>query len=293
MNPARGGGAAPSVALVTCDELPRPDADLPILVEAFAQAGAVAAVVEWTDRSVDWGAFDAALLRSTWDYVARFDAFRPWLAETAARTRLLNPQPLVAWNLHKGYLLELASAGVAVVPTELVRAGDDADWPALFARFGDLVVKPAVSAGSFATVRVAAGDLAAVRAHHLEHAGRDLLVQPCLASVVAHGETNLVHLGGRFSHAIHKGPRWAGDLEQSRGLVEPTSAERALADEVLAAVAARGLGEPVYARVDMAEGADGRPLLMELELVEPSLFLDRAPDRAARLVEAVLHAIGD
>ena len=283
-------------ALVTCDELPRPDTDLPILVEAFARAGAAATVVEWTDRSVDWGAFDAALLRSTWDYVARFDAFVPWLAATAGRTRLLNPQPLVAWNLHKGYLTELARDGVAVVPTELVRAGDDADWPALFARHGDLVVKPAVSAGSFATIRVAAGDLGAVRAHHLEHAERDLLVQPCLASVVAHGETNLVHFGGaggaRFSHAIHKGPRWAGDREQSRGLVEPTAAERALAAKVLSAVAARGLGEPVYARVDMAEGPDGRPLLMELELVEPALFLDRAPDRAAWLVEAVRDAIG-
>lgn len=282
----------PTVALVTCDELPRPDTDLPILVEAFARAGSRATVVEWTDASVDWSAFDAALIRSTWDYVARFDAFEAWLAATASRTRLLNPERLVRWNLHKGYLLALEAAGVGIVPTELVRAGDDPDWPALFARFGDLVVKPAVSAGSFATIRVAAGDLAPVRSHHLEHAGRDFLVQPCLASVVAHGETNLVHLGGRFSHAIHKGARWAGDREQSRGLVEPTEAERALARAALAAVAARGLGEPVYARVDMAEGPDGRPLLMELELVEPALFLDRAPDRAAWLVEAVRRAIG-
>lgn len=280
------------IALVTCDELPRPDTDLPILVAAFARAGAEAAVVEWTDASVDWGAFDAALIRSTWDYVARFEAFTAWLEATAARTRLLNPRPLVGWNLHKGYLVELAREGVAVVPTGLVRAGDDPDWPAYFERFGDLVVKPAISAGSFATIRVAAGDLGAVRAHHLEHAARDLLVQPCLASVVAHGESNLVHFGGRFSHAIHKGARWAGDREQSRGLVEPTAAEHALAREALAAVAARGLGEPVYARVDMAEGPDGRPLLMELELVEPALFLDRAPDRAVRLVEVVLRAIG-
>ena len=112
------------------------------------------------------------------------------------------------------------------------------------------------------------------------------------ASVVAHGETNLVHLGGRFSHAIHKGARWDGDLEQSRGLVEPAADELALAQRVLAEVDRRGFGPIAYARVDLARGADGRPLLMELEIVEPSLFLDRAPARAPMLVDAVLCAAG-
>ena len=134
---------------------------------------------------------------------------------------------------------------------------------------------------------------AAARAHRDAHHERDLLVQPLLASVVAHGESNLVHFGGRFSHAIHKGARWAGQAEQSRGLVEPGADELALARRVLDHVARLGFGALAYARVDMARGAEGRPLLMELEIVEPSLFLDRAPDRAPMLVDAVISACAD
>ncbi|MFM7051998.1 MAG: RimK family alpha-L-glutamate ligase [Planctomycetota bacterium] len=280
------------VALVTCTELPRPDADLPILRHAFADLGAAAEIVAWEDARADWSAFDAALVRSTWNYVARLQEFEAWLARAAAATRLVNPLPALRWNLHKRYLVDLARAGLPVVPTEFVPAGSDVDWHAMFARFGELVVKPAVSAGSFATVRVARGDMEAVHAHHFEHAERDLLVQPCLASVVAHGETNLVHFDGAFSHAVHKGARWKNDLEQSRGLVEPAPDERALAGRILSHVAGLGFGSLAYARVDLARGADGSPLLMELEILEPSLFLDRAPAQAAMLARAVLERVG-
>ena len=280
------------VALVTCRELPRPDADLPVLVEAFAARGVRAEVVAWEDEAVRWDGFACAVVRSTWNYVARFRDFRAWIDRAAAATRLVNPRGAMLWNLHKRYLAELAAAGVGVVPTEVVLHGVDPDWDALFARFGDLVVKPAVSAGSFATIRVRAGDATAARAHRAAHHERDLLVQPLLASVVAHGESNLVHFGGRFSHAIHKGARWDGDHEQSRGLVEPAADELALAQRVLAEVDRRGFGAIAYARVDLARGPDGKPLLMELEIVEPSLFLDRAPGRAAALVEAVLSGSG-
>jgi len=278
------------IALVSCSDLPRPDADLPILVAAFARRGARAEVVAWDDGAVRWDAFDAALVRSTWNYVANERAFRAWIDRVDAATRLINPRAAMLWNIHKGYLTELAADGVAVVPTELAPRGADPDWAELFHRFGDLVVKPAVSAGSFATIRVRTGDLVAARAHRAAHHERDLLVQPLLPAVLAHGESNLVHLGGRFSHAVHKGARWDGDAEQSRGLVEPTAAELELAQTVLARVEAGGLGRLAYARVDMASDDDGRPVLMELEIVEPSLFLDRAPDRAALLVEAVLSA---
>ena len=285
------------VALVTCTELPRPDADLAILAQAFAARDVRTDIAAWEDPRIDWTRYDAALVRSTWNYVARFAEFERWLARAASSTRLVNPLGAIRWNLHKRYLVEMAEAGLSVVPTELVAAGDDPDWTGLFARFGELVVKPAVSAGSFATIRVAPNDFASVHAHHLEHAERDLLVQPCLASVVSHGETNLVHFGGAFSHAVHKGARWKDDLEQSRGLVAPAADERALAAEILAWVVGRHAAEfegraPAYARVDLARGADGRPLLMELEIVEPSLFLDRAPERAAMLVEATLASCG-
>ena len=279
------------VALVTCSELPRPDTDLPLLERAFAARGAQASVVAWEDPAIRWESFDAALVRSTWNYVGRYREFHAWIDRADRATRLMNPRGALLWNLHKRYLTELAAAGIAVVPTELVLHGTEPDWAALFARFGDLVVKPAVSAGSFATIRVRAGDIATARAHRAAHLERDLLVQPLLASVVAHGETNLVHLGGRFSHAIHKGARWDGDSEQSRGLVDAAPDELALARAVLARVDAHGFGPLAYARVDTARGADGVPLLMELEIVEPSLFLPAAPDGAVLLAEAVLTAV--
>jgi O-ureido-D-serine cyclo-ligase len=279
------------LALVTCTEMPRPDGDLPVLAEALARRGVHAEIVAWDDdAAVDWRGYDAAVVRSTWNYVAHYRAFRGWIDRVAAVTRLVNPREALLWNVHKRYLAELAAAGIAVVPTEVVLHGIDPDWDALFARFGDLVVKPAVSAGSFATIRVRRGELEVARAHRAAHHERDLLVQPLLASVVSHGETNLVHFGGRFSHAVHKGARWDGDAEQSRGLVTPAPDELALAQSVLAHVGSAGFGPLAYARVDMARGADGRPLLMELEIVEPSLFLDRAPGAADRLAEVVLGA---
>lgn len=276
------------VALVTCSDLPREDFDLPILVAAFASRGVEADVVVWEDESIEWQKFDVVVVRSTWNYLAHLDAFRAWIDRVAAITRLVNGAALLHWNLHKSYLVELAHAGLDVVPTVLHRAGDEIDWAAHFERFGELVVKPAISAGSFATIRVARGDFGSVQSHHLEHAERDLLVQPCLASVVAHGEVNLVYFGGRFSHAVQKGARWKNDPEQSRGLVEPATDERALAEGVIAYIAELGLGELVYARVDLARGDNRRPLLMELEVLEPSLFLDRIPSHAGMLVDAVI-----
>lgn len=279
------------IALATCAVLPRPDTDLPILVEAFRAQGADASVERWDDAALAWDGFDAVVVRSTWDYVGRLDEFLSWVDRVDRATRLFNPAQLMRWNLHKRYLVEFAAAGVPVVSTRLLPAGREADWSALFEEFGDLVVKPAVSAGSFATIRVQRGDSAAARAHRAAHIGRDLLVQPLLESVVRHGESNLVHFGGAFSHAIHKGARWDGDGEQSRGLIEPDADEHALARAVLARVASDGRGSPAYARVDMARDLEGRPVLMELELVEPALFLDRAPERAARFVSAVLDGV--
>ena len=275
------------IALVTCRVLPRPDGDLPVLVEAFARRGVRAEVVVWDDPAVDWARFDAAIVRSTWDYVAKFDAFSRWIDASSRVTRLVNDRAVLRWNLHKGYLLALAALGVDIVPTTLVGCGAEVDWAPLFARFGEIVLKPAVSAGSFATVRVAEGDAAAADDHRRTHPACDFLVQPLLRSVVEHGETNLVAFDGRPSHAMHKGARWSGDAEQSRGLVEPSGAEMALARRAFDALDALGLGVPAYARIDMAAGSDGRPWLMELELLEPSLFLDRLPAAGDALVDRV------
>ncbi len=238
-----------------------------------------------------WSAFDVVLVRSTWDYLGKLAAFREWISSAGASTQLVNPPDTLHWNLHKRYLLELEAHGVPVVPTMLLGRGACPDWREPFARYGELVLKPAESAGSFGTIRVASGDHARAASHRAEHANRELLVQPFLPSVVDRGETNLVMIAGSFSHAVRKGVRWAGEPEQSRGLVEPTAEELDVAQRVLEVTQRLGHGVPAYARVDLAIGPGGLPLLMELELVEPSLFLDRAPAAADRLLDAVASRV--
>ena len=279
------------VALVTASKLPRPDTDLAILVDAFSARGIAAEIRAWDDPSVAWSMYDVALVRSTWNYVEQLDAFETWIDRTARVTTIANPRAALRWNLHKSYLIELARAGIPVVPTEVLHACDEADWHTTFDRYGTIVVKPAVSAGSFATIRVMHGDASTARAHRASYPGRDFLVQPLLASVVEHGESNLIYLDGIFSHGIHKGARWDGEPEQSRGLIEPEADELLVAEQVLSVVAAKGFGPLAYARVDIARGTEGAPMLMELEIVEPSLFLDRAPDRANLLVDAISRGL--
>lgn len=243
----------------------------------------------WDDPSVEWRAYDIVVVRSTWDYVEKLEAFRRWIDAVSGLTRLVNDARVLRWNLHKRYLLELAAHGVDIVPTTLVAAGDDADWDALFERYGELVLKPAVSAGSFATIRVARGDRTAAEEHLRRHRARDFLVQPLLRSVLDQGEINLVSFGGTPSHAVRKGARWSGQSEQSRGLAAPSDAELALASRALGAAREIVSCDLSYARVDMAADSGGRPLLMELELLEPALFLDRRPNAAEAFVG---HLIG-
>lgn len=275
------------VALVTCRTLPRADPELPTLVDAFARRGIAAAPVAWDDEGVAWSGFDVALIRSTWNYVQNLERYLAWLANVSTACTLVNGVDIVRWNLHKRYLLELAAADVPVVPTQLVAAGEFVDLDRLFGAWGELVLKPAISAGSFQTVRVAAGDHAAAAAHLAENAARDMLIQPALPSVLERGERNMVFFRGSFSHAIHKRARWKGDPEASAGTIEPDADEIALAERVFAFLARRGLGCPSYARVDVARDRHGGAVLMELELIEPSLFVERVEGAADRLVDAV------
>ncbi len=275
------------IALVTCRDLPRPDSELAPLAAALAERGALATVAAWDDPAVGWDGFDCAVLRSTWNYVRNFSAFTAWLAAVDRVTSLVNPLETVRWNIHKRYLLELAEEGIDVVPTELVEPGAMPSWERCFARWGDLVVKPAISAGSFGTIRVAAGDATSAARHRESHAERAMLVQPLLRSVLAEGERNLVFFDGTYSHAVWKGARWSGQSEASGGPVSPEPDEVDLGRQALAAVGRRG-PTPTYARVDVAR-LNGAPVLMELELIEPSLFLDRVPEAPGRLAEAILR----
>ncbi len=282
------------LALITAAAARALDEDLPPLCAALGARGIDHEVVDWDDPVVDWRRYRAAILRSTWDYIDRFDEFNAWIGRVAGLTRLLNPPEVVRWNTHKGYLLELARRGVPIVPTTLVRLGEAIAFPAA----AECVVKPAVGAGSRGARRFC-GDVSGAMAHAraLLDQGRDVLVQPYLARVDQAGETALMYFGGRYSHAIRKGPLLAPDAEATTALFaperivarEPGSDERALADAVLAALP---FADPLlYARVDLLRGDDGSPVLLELELTEPSLFFPYAQGSVERYLGALVSML--
>jgi hypothetical protein len=277
------------IALVTYRRLPDLDPDDRPLAAALAARGHQVAATLWDDSEVDWSSFDLAMLRSPWDYFHRRDEFLSWAARAAAATRLLNPLDLVRWNSHKSYLVELRRRGAAVVPTEIVPAGSTLDVRARMAANGwaRAVLKPAVSADAYGTILVDESGMAAAQAHaDALLAERDVMIQPYLKSVEEPGERCLVHIDGRFSHAVRKRSHFLGGRHAGpEGVaVEAADDERDTAARVLRLAGAEAA---LYARVDLARDDDGRPCLMELELVEPTLFFTGAPGAAERMADAL------
>lgn len=277
------------IALVTARQARALDEDLPPLVAALASLGAAGEPAVWDDLAVRWQEYDLAVVRSTWDYVARRDEFVAWADRVAGLTRLENPAPVLKWNTDKTYLRELAGAGVRVVPTHWIGPADQARIPFE----GDVVVKPTISAGAKDTARHADRDAATAHIRALQSRGRSVMVQPYLAALDEAGETALVYVDGVYSHAIRKGPILRPDVRYVDGLyaqedIRPREADgdqRRLAEAALA----RNPGPLLYARADMAPGPDGAPLLLELELAEPSLFFAHAEGSARRLAQAILE----
>ncbi len=281
-----------AIVLATYGEHPALWEDDEPLARALAERGAAWRAVPWDATDFDWSSARAVVLRSTWDYFRRPDAFLRWAETVATTTRLVNPLRFVRWNLHKGYMLELAERGVPVTPTELVRHGSPVTLAEIVAArgWGRAVAKPAISADSWETFGV---DPVPTREQAERFARllgeRDMLVQRYVASVEDVGERCLVHIDGELSHAVRKrslfqGGRWTGPEGVSVPIADD---ERALAARALEAAGARELA---FARVDMARDEHGEPVLMELELTEPTLFfLDGAPEAAPRLASALLR----
>jgi len=274
------------VALATCVNLPERDTDLEPLLGALRAAGISAEPLAWDDPDADFGSARMTVLRSTWNYSERPEAFRAWIDRTAAVTALWNPAEVVRWNAHKSYLLDLQARGVSVVPTHLSRRGA----PGMLADvmdakgWSDVVVKPAVSGGSRATIRVGPGDRERGEAHFRTLVGKeDVLVQPYQPSVEGHGERAIVTVERVPTHAVRKSPRFLGDSESVSQAVPIEDDERDLVARALSA-----LPHPLlYARVDVARDAAGSPQVMELELIEPSLFFPQSP----RALEAYVAAV--
>ncbi len=285
------------IALATCAALPDLDPDEQLLLEPLRALGVDARPAIWDDATIDWASFDLVVIRSTWEYVARRAEFLAWTRDVP---RIVNPAAIVAWNTDKKYLRDLAAAGVPVVPTEWLEPGQAVDLPAS----GRYVLKPSIGAGSvdaglfdFSN----GGDAALGQAHaeRLLADGQTVMVQPYLERIEAHGEAALIFVGGSFIHAITKGAMLVGQRELVDGLynaevITPRAAspaEMAVARAALAAIP-RDVKEIAYARVDLVPGPSGEPLLIELELTEPSLFLGTAPRSAERFAGHLAERAG-
>ena len=282
-----------SLRIATCLTLPEPDPDAEPLDEALRAAGVQAALLGWDDPSVDWSAPVPTLLRTTWNYALAPQQFLQWVEQVSAVAPLWNPASVVRGNVHKRYLLQLAERGVPTVRTLLVERGQRLELAHALAHFGcsRLVVKPAIGAGSLDTERFTADqpEAAALFAAHVTHltSRGEALVQPFVDSVADYGERSMVWIDGELSHAIRKAPRFTGDDERIEGPMPIAQDERELAHAALATLDQ----DVLYARVDMARDAGGRPQVMELELIEPSLFFARRPGSAARLVSGLLRRL--
>lgn len=283
------------MALATCALVPDLDADDGLVIPALAAHGVVATPAVWDDRSVEWDSYDVVVVRSAWDYAERRDEFLTW---AASLPRVLNSLPVLEWNTDKMYLRELAARAIPVVPTVWIAPGTDAASVSL--PEGELVVKPAASAGARNTSRYRAGDVHGVLAHveRLLDAGRTVMVQPYVRSVDERGESALIYLAGEFSHAINKGPLLNEPGRVTDGLWEPEHItavgpepdERDLAERVMNSLPWPRI-DLLYARVDLVHGSDGTPLVLELELAEPSLFLACEAGAAERLAAAIVERI--
>jgi len=274
--------------IATCRPLTEPDADEDILLDALRAAGIDAEMSAWHDPEA-WQAPTSTIIRSTWDYIHCLRPFAEWVVKVSAVAPLWNPAEIIFNNLHKRYLLDLASRGVPVTPTTILERGSEVNLATLCAARGwnDIVIKPAVGAGSFETHRVRGSSVeAAVMLSRLLEE-RDVLVQPFLKAVEGHGERALVWIDGEFTHAVRKSPRFAGNDEQVSEAISISTAERLVGEAALLPIS-RDL---LYARVDVAPGDDGTPVVMELELIEPSLFLKQHPPALQRLVQGIARRL--
>jgi glutathione synthase/RimK-type ligase-like ATP-grasp enzyme len=281
-----------SIALATYERAPGLAPDDRGLVPALAALGVHAEAVPWSSIDVDWRDYDAVVLRSTWDYHLRLDGFHAWLDRLASLgVAVMNSPSLVRWNTDKRYLLDLARKGVATIPTMVVDTGeaDDVAQVATAEGWSRIVVKPAVSASGFETYAVDVPFDAAARAS-VERAVEvgAVLVQPFAPEVPRDGEYSFVFIDGEFSHAAIKR---AGQGEfrvqtEHGGSVSPVAVDDSLVLQA-AHVLAAAPEKPLYARVD-GISRSGAFLLMELELIEPNLFLELREGAAAKLAATIV-----
>jgi glutathione synthase/RimK-type ligase-like ATP-grasp enzyme len=266
-----------------------------LLSAALSARGLSSVRVDWSRPDVDWSRFRCSVFRTTWDYFDRFDEFTTWLARAERQTTLCNAPPIIRWNMDKHYLADLEAKGVPIVPCRFVERGSEETLLGLIESTGweDAILKPCVSGGARHTYRVHrgnAGDVEPILRQLLPH--KAFILQPFQDDIVRTGEDTLMVLNGRYTHAVRKVAK-QGDFrvqDDHGGTVhnyEPTREQMELAERAMALCEPA----PAYGRVDMVRDNEGRHAIMEVELIEPELWLRHHPPAAELLAEAIAEAV--
>ena len=287
------------IAIASCENLPGWEKDDRPFHQALREKGAEVNILPWTDSEIDWSAFDAVLIRTTWDYWDVRDAFVEWAKKVEQGTLLFNPSSVVSWNTDKRYLLELEGCGFPLAPSRFITQWSEEDeaWITNFP-WQRGFIKPVVGANASDTLRFDATDWKQARAHIqsvLPKSG--VIIQPYLETVETEGEVSLIYFDGAFSHGVRKIPvpgdfRVQDDHGASDHPFLPSEEERKAGQETIrAAERSCGLRNPLlYARVDLLR-SEGEWVLNELELVEPSLFFRHCSEGASSFAEALLKRV--
>lgn len=266
-----------------------------LLQAEMARHGLSSVRIDWADPDVDWSQFRCAVFRTTWDYFERRHEFTAWLDRIRQQTRLCNDAPLIDWNMDKHYLADLEANGIPIVPSKFIERGSTVTLHELLdeSGWGEAIIKPCISGAARHTYRVNRESIAALEPIVRQLlADESLILQPFQHSVMSHGEDTLMLFNGRFTHAVKKVPK-SGDFrvqDDHGGTVhshEPSAAQIEFAQRVLAACPSA----PTYARVDMVRDNHGNLAVMELELIEPELWLRNHPPAASAFANAIAKIV--
>jgi len=266
-----------------------------LLQDSLRRLGLLSVRIDWARSGIDWSQYQCAVFRTTWDYYDRFAEFTSWLHRVAAETHLCNNADLIRWNADKHYLADLAARGVPVVESRFIERGAVVKLSDVLAETGwsDAVVKPCVSGAARHTYRIGPANAASVDTVVQQLlSDESMLLQPFQRDVTEHGEDSLTVMNGKFTHAVRKLPK-AGDFrvqDDHGGTVSaysPTAKQIELAERAVAACRPT----PTYARVDLIQDNQGEQAVMELELIEPELWLRYHPPAADAFAGAIAHQI--
>lgn len=283
-------GTKQIISLVTYAGLPNLDPDDQLLQAALNRRGFEVRPAIWNDPSIDWSSNAACVVRSTWDYHLNYFEFLKWAEKVSTNTTMLNPYPLIKWSSRKTYLADLSKAGLPVIPTAWIHNSSGPTLKKILQEnnWDEAIIKPSIGLATAGVKRSNRSNAEADQAHVEQLLqSSEVMVQEFMPSVQQYGERALIFIDGQYSHTVRKAAfqvlAAAGQAGES--LAECNPEEIKIAEKILSYLDS----PPLYARVDLVHDASGNPLLLELELVEPSLFLSFAPESADRFAEAILR----